>query len=95
MLVEKKSTIASLELDGYTLKCEGILGEMDWEFTMSFKDGFIPFKVWTEKEFCIDEEDVEALMWSTFLRLTRKYSVVVFDEGVLEVDEYIEEESNA
>lgn len=87
MLVEKKSTIATVELDGYTLKCEGVLEDWNWEFTMSFKDGFLPSKTWTEKEFCIDEEDVEKMLWDTVLRLTQKYSTVVFDEGVMAVEE--------
>lgn len=87
MLVEKKSTIASVELDGYTLRCEGVLEGMEWDFTMSFKDGFVPSKTWVEKEFCVDEEDVENMVWETVARLTRKYSTVVFDEGVMEVEE--------
>lgn len=87
MLTKQETLIAEVELDSYNLRCEGILGEDKWEFIMSFKDGFTPYKTWTCTDYCLDNEDVETMLWNEVLRLTQKYSVIVFDKGITEVEE--------
>lgn len=94
MLVTQESTIATIELDGYTLSCEGIMCGDSWQFTMSFKNNILPSKTWTCDDFCVDDEDVENMMWAEVLRLTKKYYTVVFDKGTVEVEQEEYEDEN-
>lgn len=87
MLTLQETLIASVELDAYNLRCEGVLGDDKWEFIMTFKGGFTSYKTWTRDDFCIDIEDVENMLWNEVLRLTQKYSAVIFDKGTIEVEE--------
>lgn len=87
MTKEVTTTTAKVELDDYTLKVEGILDESDWEVTMSFKNDVLRDKTWNITADIWQEEELEELVWSEVLRITKKYAVVSIDHMTDEVEE--------
>lgn len=94
MLKEIETTIAEVELDDYTLKFEGILEETGWEVTMTPKNGLVSVKSWKISDAdCWDADDVEEMVWGEVMRLTKKYSAVIFSNGITEIEEEDEEDN--
>lgn len=93
MLKEIETTIAEVELDDYTLKLEGILEERNWEVTMTSKNPLIDTRYWKIDEYLWDDEEVEEMLWSEVMRLTKKYSAVIFSNGITEIEEEDEEDN--
>ena len=94
MYVDKETTVADIDLGEYALKFEGILEESDWEVTMTYKNDLVPSKCYKISADCYDESDVEEMVWKEIMRLTQKYTAIVFSEGLteVEVEDYEDEE---
>jgi hypothetical protein len=86
MYVDKETTIAEVDLGEYALKFEGILDESDWEVTMTFKNDLMPSKSYKIDNYCWSTDEVEEMVWAEVMRLTQKYTAVVFSDGLTEVE---------
>ena len=91
MVKEIETTIAEVDLGEYALTFEGILDELVWEVTMTYKNDLMPSKCYKIENYCWNNEEVEEMVWAEVMRLTQKYTAVVFSEGLTEVEEDDEE----
>ena len=93
MYKKVESHIATLELDGFTLRAEGILEESyDWFITMTYPNNILSSRTWKRREYCWDAEEVTAMMWEEAISLIQKYGNVVHEKGLVEVEVDDEEE---
>lgn len=92
----KTKTIASIELDGTLFEVSGILGDCNWETTMSFPSTpFMAGRTWVEdSEWLYDDSDVEKYLWEEVIRIFQKYNGVSFktEDIEVEVEEFDDED---
>lgn len=93
MYKEVESHITILQLDGFTLRAEGVLEQpYDWSITMSYQSDLLSPRVWKRREYCWDAKEVDEMVWEEAMSLIEKYAVKAHETGIVEIEVDDEEE---
>jgi len=79
---EVTTTVGTIDFGDWKITATGILGEREWRIETSHGKDYND-----NEDFIDDEEELEELLWKNVLMLEKKYSSVVFDHTIEEVED--------